>query len=79
MRQKFQLTVMDNCQFSVMMMEHYKALYSSVYEGYKKFSNFSDFIKLFLLKEIFPRGNNKVIIYFLIIMIKGLLFMLELY
>ena len=48
MRQKFQLTVMDNCQFSVMMMEHYKALYSSVYEGYKKFSNFSDFIKLFL-------------------------------
>jgi hypothetical protein len=31
------------------------------------------------LKEIFPRGNNKVVILYFLIHDKGLLFMLELY
>ena len=39
----------------------------------------SRFHKRTKLKEICPRGNNKVIIYFLIYHDKCLLFMLELY
>ena len=33
----------------------------------------------YLLKEICPRGNNKVVILYFLIYDKGLLFMLELY